>query len=224
LLLLRRRRLRRIRSRRGGGGALPTALTAPATSSAAGRRRQLLLRLFVLVQQLLLLGEFDDRRRLLGLGLLLLQADERDVRDFWVDTTGHYQVDDAASPLQDANGRLVRDGRFQDLSVDRQDLIALGQSTISVVSWGGDKKKRKKLNQIQKGSVTFIVAGQQTREDNCLGTTSSIFVYKHTSSLPSRNHLLQTHFPQAAYRSRYFLLLPVSCGPRRKKNDRHFLP
>jgi hypothetical protein len=65
------------------------------------------------------------------------------VRHFWVDTTSHYQIDDATSPLQDANGRLVRYGRFQDLSVNRQNLITLGQSTISV-------ERNKKIKSINK--------------------------------------------------------------------------
>jgi hypothetical protein len=137
----------------------------------------LLLSLFLL-DQLLLLGEFDDRRRLLRL-LGLLQTDERDVRHFWVDTAGHYQVDDATSPLQDANGRLVRDGRFQHLSVNRQDLIALGQSTISAT-----RKRNTKSNQILKlGSVASIVACQQMKKRQLSSTRSSIFVYTNTHNL-----------------------------------------
>lgn len=50
---------------------------------------------------------------------------------FGIGTTSHYQIDDAASSLQDADGSLMRDGSFQNLSVDGQDLIALGQPTIS---------------------------------------------------------------------------------------------
>ena len=53
-------------------------------------------------------------------------------RQFGIGSTSHYQIDDTTSSLQDADGRLVRDGRFQNLSVDGQDLVALGQSTISV--------------------------------------------------------------------------------------------
>jgi hypothetical protein len=136
-----------------------------------------LLSLFLL-DQLLLLGEFDDRRRLLRL-LGLLQTDERDVRHFWVDTAGHYQVDDATSPLQDANGRLVRDGRFQHLSVNRQDLIALGQSTISATR--KRKEKNTKSNQILKGI---------RRVDSCVSTNEEktivfhqvlhLCIYQHT--------------------------------------------
>jgi hypothetical protein len=51
---------------------------------------------------------------------------------FGIGSTSYYQIDNATSSLQDADGRLVRDGRFQNLSVDGQDLVALGQPTISV--------------------------------------------------------------------------------------------
>jgi hypothetical protein len=138
----------------------------------------LLLSLFLL-DQLLLLGEFDDRRRLLRL-LGLLQTDERDVLHFWVDTAGHYQVDDATSPLQDANGRLVRDGRFQHLSVNRQDLIALGQSTISATR--KRKEKNTKSNQILKG-IRRVDSCVSTNEEKTSSTRSSIFVYTNTHNL-----------------------------------------
>jgi len=55
-----------------------------------------------------------------------------DKGDVGIETTGNYQIDDAARSLQNANGRLVWYCRFQNLTVDRQDLISFAQSTISV--------------------------------------------------------------------------------------------
>jgi hypothetical protein len=187
----------------------------------------LLLSLFLL-DQLLLLGEFDDRRRLLRL-LGLLQTDERDVRHFWVDTAGHYQVDDATSPLQDANGRLVRDGRFQHLSVNRQDLIALGQSTISATR--KRKEKNTKSNQILKGI---------RRVDSCVSTNEEktivfhqvlhLCIYQHTqppsiSRKKKKNPSLT--LPSGLSIPLYFVLLsfflPLCLWLRRKrKNDIFF--
>ena len=76
------------------------------------------------------------------------------MRYLGVDTAGHYQVNDTARPLQDPDGRLVRYGRFQHLSVNRQNLIALGQSTISA--------NGKKTTQLSSSFITH--------------STSSIFV------------------------------------------------
>lgn len=81
-------------------------------------------------------------------GLLERQAGERDVRHLGARPARHYQVDGAARPLQNRDGCLVRDGRFQRLSVNRQDLVALGQSTISVRTKKTKQNKNKTKNTV----------------------------------------------------------------------------
>ena len=125
------------------------------------------------------------------------------MRHFRVNTTSHYQIDNATSPLQDANGRLVRYGRFQHLSVNRQNLITLGQSTISVeknkkIKSINKKNKKQKTNR----SVTFIElhVNKKRGQDNCLlhspclRALSHLCIPTHThthteTSLPARNLL-----------------------------------